>query len=405
MDKFKYKHILFLLVMVVMILSGCSFSKKEKKIIVPTKQITLNSEQEKNAKITTEPVKERLITIKITIPAQFKAISKFVDRSYAPVGGKVVDVFVEPGDIIKKGQPLILIKSDEIGQIQLAFLDEYILADSNYNQMVAQYNLSTQLYQRAKVLYKEGISSREEYEIASAQLLKDRANLSSLMSKKSALIKVYSERIALYGGNPSSITKAMRTKKIYPYITISSNKNGVVTMRNVNTGEVVEKNKELFNVADLSYIWLVGYAFEKDVPLLRIGQKVTGILEGKQGDNVKGELFYIASVLDENTKSLEVIAKLPNKDNRLKPNTYAEMVVDVGELSALTVPNSALQKYGDYNFAYVRVKPQVYEERKVELGQQNETYSEVKSGLKNGEMVVVEGGYSLLGEFIKLHKE
>ena len=62
-------------------------------------------------------------------------------------------------------------------------------------------------------------------------------------------------------------------------------------------------------------------------------------------------------------------------------------------------------KYGDYNFAYVEVAPHVYEERKVKIGQSNETYSQIKSGLKLGEKVVTNGGFALLGESIKMAEE
>lgn len=391
-----------ILFFVIMTFTGCRLSHKNEIESGKNKQITLDSEQELNANIQAEALENRTIQLKITIPAQFKAISKYLDLIYAPISGKVTKIYVEPGDIVRKGDPLIDIKSDEIGQIQLSFLDEYIVVDSNVKQMTAQYNLSKQTYKRESILYQDGISSRAEYEVAYAQLLKDQANLNSLRTQRSTLIKVYSQRVALYGGNETTITRAIRTKRIYPYITLFTTKNGVVLNRKVNPGEVIPKDKELFNVADLSSIWLVGYAFEKDAPLLKIGQKVTGVLEEHQAKNVHGELYYVASILDEERKTLEVIANIPNPNNEIKPNMYAEMIVDVGKMNVLAVPNTALQKYGDYTFAYVKVKPHTYEERKVEIGQHNEKYSEVKSGLKNGEIIVTNGAYSLLGEFIKI---
>lgn len=396
---------ILLIIMVAVSFSGCGFHKAEQENPLKNKQITLDSEQEKNAQIETEVLGEQLLQLKITIPAQFKAMNKFLDRIYAPIDGKVVDVFVEPGSIVKVGQALIRIKSDAIGQIQLNFLDEYIGVDSNVKQMVAQYNLSVSSYKRENTLYHEGISSRAEYEVARAQMLKDKANLDSLKIQRTALVQVYAQRVALYGGDESTIRSAIATRRIYPYITLRSNKNGVVLDRKVNPGEIINQNKELFNVADLTTIWLVGYAFEKDAALLKIGQNAVGILEENNGQTVDGKLSYVASMLDPERKTLEVIADIPNKDFSIKPNMYAEMVVDTGTVEALAVPNTALQKYGDYNFAYVEVKPHVYEERKVVIGQHNDKYSEVKSGLAVGEKVVSHGGFSLLGESIKMTEE
>lgn len=396
---------ILLILLVAVSFSGCGFHKSNNEDLSKPKQITLDAEQEKNANIKTETLQEKVLQLKITIPAQFKAMNKFLDRIYAPIDGKVTKVFVEPGAIVKIGQPLIEIKSDAIGQIQLDFLSGYIDAVSNINQMTAQYNLSVSTYRRENTLYHEGISSRAEYEVARAQMLKDKANLDSLKIQRRALIQVYSQRVALYGGDSSTINRAIATQKIYPYITMRANKNGVVLDRKVNPGEVIDQNKELFNVADLSTIWLVGYAFEKDATLLKIGQDVQGVLEESKWDVVKGKLSYVASILDTTTKTLEVRADIENKDFLIKPNMYAEMIVDVGDINALAVPNTALQKYGDYNFAYVEVKPHVYEERKVEVGQHNDKYSEVKAGLKKGEVVVSNGGFELLGESIKMREE
>lgn len=402
--RFKLLNILLILFVAVGI-SGCGFKKDGQDLSNGPKHIILNAEQEKNAKIKTEVIEERDIPLTIIIPAQFKAMTKFLDRIYAPIDGKVTQVFVLPGDTVKKGQALIDIKSDEIGQMQLQFLDEYIQIDSNAKQMVAQYNLSTQNYRRENILYHEGISSRAEYEVARAQMQKDKANLDSLKIQKNALARVYAQRVALYGGDEGIIRRVIATKRIYPFVTLRANKTGVVLDRKVNPGEIINQNKELFNVADLSTIWLVGYAFEKDATLLKIGQDVFGTLEETHGKVVKGKLSYVASILDTESKTLEVHADIPNEDFFIKPNMYAEMNVHVGTLNALAVPNSALQKYGDYVFAYVKVKPNTYEERKVLVGNHNESYTEVKSGLKLGDVVVSNGGFSLLGESIKQREE
>lgn len=396
---------IFLILCVCGSFAGCNFRKDKIAQVSGHKHIILDEEQERNAKIETEVLQNRAIQLRITIPAQFKAVNMFLDRIYAPINGKVVKVLVNIGDIVKIGQALIVIKSDAIGQIQLEFLDAYIIVDSEIKQMTAQYNLSMQAYKRENILYHEGISSRAEYQVAYAQMLKDKAYLDSLKVKKNAIIKVYAQRVSLYGGNENTILSAAATKRIYPYITLRASKHGVVLTRNANQGEIIEQNRELFNIADLSTIWLVGYAFEKDAPFLKVGQEVTGVFEEEKDKVVKGKLYYVASMLDPERKTLEVIADIPNKDYFIKPNMYSEMIVDIGTVSALAVPNTALQKYGDYTFAYVKVAPHTYEERKIEIGQQNNKYSEVKSGLNLSEEIVSNGGFSLLGESIKMREE
>lgn len=375
-------------------LTGCGSKKNE---VSHNKRLVLTEAQEKNAKIQTAPLSVMDIELQITIPAQFKARNQSIERIYSPIDGKITNVYVEPGTILKIGQPIVQIKSDAISQIQLEFLEKILDIDASVNELRAQYNLSLQNYNREKTLYNEKISSRAEYESANAQLKKDKANLEALNIKRSSLINVYRQRLAVYGG---TIDNVLKTKQIYPYITIKATKNGVLLERKVNPGEIVEQNRELFNLADLKTIWLVGYAFEKDSPYLHLGEAVTGTIE-ESSTTINGVLSYVSPILDNTTKTLEVRADIPNTNFKIKPNMYAEMFVNTGTARVLAIPTDAVEKFGDYNFAYVKVAPHTYEERKVETGKKNDQYTEILSGVKAGEEVVTTGSFELLGESIK----
>lgn len=385
---------LFIIFSLALFLTGCSSKNND---TAHNKRIILTEAQEKNAKIQTSPLSVMDIELQITIPAQFKARNQSIERIYSPIDGKITNVFVEPGAILKVGQPIVQIKSDAISQIQLEFLEKILDIDANINELRAQYNLSLQNYNRERTLYNEKISSRADYEAANAQLRKDKANLDALSIKRSSLINVYRQRLAVYGG---TIDNVIKTKQIYPYITIKATKNGVLLERKVNPGEIVEQNRELFNLADLKTIWLVGYAFEKDSPYLHLGEAVTGTIE-ESTETINGVLSYVSPILDNTTKTLEVRADIPNKNFKIKPNMYAEMYVNTGIAHVLAIPTDAVEKFGDYNFAYVKIAPHTYEERKVETGKKNDQYTEVLSGIKAGEKVVTRGSFELLGESIK----
>lgn len=386
---------LFIIFCIALTLTGCGTKQDEQQ---HNKRLVLTEAQEKNAKIQTSPLSMMDIELQITIPAQFKARNQSIERIYSPIDGKITNVFVEPGTVLKIGQPIVQIKSDEISQIQLEFLEKILDIDANTNELRAQYNLSLQNYNRERTLYNEKISSRADYEAANAQLRKDKANLDALNIKRNSLINVYRQRLAVYGG---SIDNVLKTRQIYPYVTIKATKNGVLLERKVNPGEIVEKNRELFNLADLKTIWLVGYAFEKDSPYLHLGEAVTGTIEERNGASINGVLSYVSPILDSTTKTLEVRADIPNKDFKIKPNMYAEMFVNTGVAHVLAIPTDAVEKFGDYNFAYVKIAPHTYEERKVETGKKNDQYTEVISGVKAGEEVVTRGSFELLGESIK----
>lgn len=403
---------ILLLCLFITSLSGC---KPKNDTVTPKDvvQVSLSEEQEKNAEIKTDFVKMRDLDLQITIPAQFKAMYQALDRIYTPVEGKVTKVYVEYGEIIKKGQPLIEIKSDSIGQIQLELLDKIIVTDADIKQAQAQYQLSVQNFKREDMLFKDKITSRADYEAAKAQLTKDKAYYDSLNVQKNTLINVFQQRLSLYGADGGAVRRVISSRQIYPYITLRANKNGIVLDRKVNPGELVDANKELFNIADLSKIWLVGYAFEKDALYLKNGENVsayleepkTGSMAQSNATQIKGKLSYVSSILDPDAKTLEVRADIDNKEFLIKPNMYAQMFVDIGKSSRLTVPNGALEHYGDCTLAFVKVKDHLYEQRKVVVGNKNEHYSEVISGLKDGEEVVYSGAFSVLGEILKQNEK
>lgn len=399
---------LLLLCVITSTLSGCK-SKYTKVNPKDAIQVTLSEEQEKNAELKTDFAKLRDLELQITIPAQFKAMHQALDKIYTPVDGKVTKVFVEYGDVVKKGQPLIEIKSDFIGQIELELLDKIIVMDADIKQAFAQYELSTQNFKREEMLFKDKITSRADYEAAKAQMTKDKAYYDSLKIQRTTLINVFQQRLSLYGADSGVVNHVISSKKIYPYITLRANKSGIVLDRKINPGELLDANKELFNIADLSKIWLVGYAFEKDAIYLKNGESVYAFLEEPKAGSraqssnteIKGKLSYVSSILDPDAKTLEVRADIDNKELFIKPNMYAQMFVNIGKSQRLTVPNGALEHYGDYTLAFVKINDHTYEERKVEIGHKNEQYTEVLSGLKEGEEVVSNGAFSVLGEILK----
>lgn len=380
-------------------LSGCGRQPKQE----PNNQVFLTNAQEENAKIKTDVAKEQLINLEIKIPAQFKARNITMDTIYAPFDGKVIKIFVEPGAVLKVGQPVAQIKSDDLGQIQLEFIEKILAIDADIAQAKAQYDLANQTYKREKTLFMEKISSRAEYEVALADMKKAQAQINSLNTKKNSLIRIYQQRLNVFG-SAGSINTMLRTKQISPIVTLTANKNGILLERKINESEFVQKDRDLFSLADLSTIWLVGYAFEKDAPLIKVGQKVWAMVGDKNDRKVDGVLSFESPILDNETKTLEVRADIQNKDHYLKPNMYAEMYVNIGKNNVLAVKNSAIEKYGDYSFVFVKTAPNTYEERKVALGKNDNTYTEIKSGIKDGEEVVIEGSFQVLGEFIKLHE-
>lgn len=365
--------------------------------------VVLTEAQEKSASLKTSIAQIKPIEILISIPAEFKTISTLASKIYAPADGKVEKVFVEQGQFVKKGQVLATIQSDFIGQIQSEFLQNIIQIDSDIKISTSQMNVVKNAYNRENILLKEKVTSVADFESARSAYEKERANLNALYSKRSATISVYKQRLALYGGDESTVGRVLSSRKIYPYIMPRANKSGILLTRFINPEEFIFANKEMFEVADLSKIWLVGNVFDADISKIKIGEQIFAEIEGIK--KISGTIVYVAPQVDLKTRALEVRAEIDNPDGIIKPNMFAQMIINTGDFHTLVVPRNAIQKFGDVNLVFVKTKEYTYVEKQVEVGEKTDVGAEILSGIKEGDEVVTDGSFYVLGQNIKQIEE
>jgi multidrug efflux pump subunit AcrA (membrane-fusion protein) len=114
-----------------------------------------------------------------------------------------------------------------------------------------------------------------------------------------------------------------------------------------------------------------------------------------------GNVNFISSMLNPQTRTMDVQAEVTNPQLSLKPNMFARMSILIGKHSVLAVPLSAVEQIGDFNFVFVEISPKVFEPRRVTLGQQNEQFAEVLNGVKEGEQIAYQGTMGLKGIALK----
>jgi len=315
----------------------------------------------------------------------------------------VTTVFVKLGQRVKRGQTLALIKSDAIGQLQSDLLQATLQNNADIKQAQVQLNFSQAGYKREQKLFNDRISAKTDLEAARTQYEKDKANLEALYSKLKSTIIVAEQRSSLSGVSLGLADQVVRTRQIYPYVIVSAPRDGIVISRTVNNGELADPSKELFTLADLRRVWLVGDTYEQDINKVHIGQSVKLTFDSLPNQDFFGRINYVANVLDPQTRTLTIRADVPNPGLTLKPDMFARLKMLVENRSLLSVPKSAIQRNGDYNFAYVKVQEHRYEERRVEVGVDNGQSIEITKGLKPGENVVSQGTLALQGAALKLN--
>jgi membrane fusion protein, copper/silver efflux system len=182
---------------------------------------------------------------------------------------------------------------------------------------------------------------------------------------------------------------------------VVSNTSGTVTARRVNTGDHVSQGTVLFEIADLSKVWIMFDAYESDLQFLHIGENISFKLQSLPGIDFRGNIVFIDPVIDPVTRVAKVRVETGNQSGKLKPEMFATGIVTstLPEYrNNVVIPKSAVLWTGTRSIVYVKQpgsEEPVFKIREVELGPMlGESYV-IINGLSEGEEVVTSGTFSV----------
>lgn len=176
--------------------------------------------------------------------------------------------------------------------------------------------------------------------------------------------------------------------------------NGVVLQKPGVRGMRFMPGEILFEIADLSSVWVLADIPEQDVALVYLGQDATLKIVAYPGRVFSGKVVFLYPTLDASTRTVKARIELPNPDRLLKPAMFADVELKAGHASdkVLAVPESAVLDSGARQVVLVRRGEGLFEPRKVELGMRADGYIEVTQGLQAGEQVVVRANFLIDAE-------
>jgi Cu(I)/Ag(I) efflux system membrane fusion protein len=184
-------------------------------------------------------------------------------------------------------------------------------------------------------------------------------------------------------------------------VAVVSNSNGIVTARRVNTGDYVSQGTVLFDVADLSKVWIMFDAYESDLQFLREGEKISFTLQALPGENYSSNIVFVDPVIDPVTRVAKVRVETGNQSGKLKPEMFATGIVSStldGFQNNIVIPRSAVLWTGKRSIVYVKqpgTDEPVFKIREIGLGPMlGESYI-VTDGLSVGEEIVTSGTFSV----------
>jgi len=321
---------------------------------------------------------ERELSPSLELPAEIVPIA---DR-YATVGprvsGRVVEVKVNVGDMVKRGDPLVVLESEAVGRARADLIAANARAD-----------VARRTAERQRRLLDDKVTSKRAVEEAEGAL-----------SVADADVQAAKTRLRTFGLPTSVSTKGNPAR-----VVLTSPLSGTVVARSVHVGIWVEPSDTLVEVVDLSELWVLASVYENEMRNVEEGQPVHVEVRAYPGEVFKGAIDRVDPRLDEKNRSAQVRVVLPNPEHRLRPGMFATARIQGVHGHAprrlLVVPWASVQQVDGHPAVFVKVEDGVFELRRIHTGERAGELVEILNGLAAGDEVVAEGSFLLKGQLLR----
>ncbi len=310
-------------------------------------------------------------------------------RLLAP--GRVEQVYVRVGDRVQQGQPLLAYDNVDVGEL----VGQYLGAAASVERAAAEADVAKRAVERAAKLIEVGGLARAEYERRDAEYKRALAEVATARAAMSNIERKL-QRFGLEANDLTRLRASSGDAAWWSRTVVRAPFSGVVTAADVAPGEAVDTTRELFTVADLSTVWVIGDVYQKDIASVRRGQEARITTESYPGATFTGPITYVSDVLDPTTRTAKVRCEVPNRDGRLKLQMFVTIQVPTTTTrDALVVPAAAIQDIDNATVVFVQTSDQTFEKRVVETGAGAGGWVPVQAGLKPGDRVVTDGAFML----------
>jgi len=337
------------------------------------------------------PVKTR-VESRISVPGVLSLNLNRTAHISSFVGGKVVSLSVDLGMPVRKGQVLLTINSPEFARAQADFL-----------QARARFLLSSQEYDRAKMLLEEQAIEQKEYLRREAEHEQSATRYGALGSALHSYGITHAQIDALIGKCERLDQETYKCDIADPRLNVLSPISGTVIERDVVLGEHVDPEKVLFAVSDLATLWAELDAYENNLPLIQPDSTIAITSSLYPERLFSGKITMISDLVDPKLRTIKVRAEIDNSDKQLKPNMYIQGLIENHSMTedSLMLPEAAIQNLEGQKVVFLRTQEHTFAAHPVTVGRKIAGNRIILEGLNGDEDVVVDGAFTLKTELGK----
>ncbi len=295
--------------------------------------------------------------------------------------GVIADIRVDVGDRVEEGQVLAIINSVDVAQAKSAYLSK-----------IAELEARTTVFEREQKLVNENIAARRDFQDAQAAL-----KLAELEVRRTH------QQLINLGFTESEVAEIAAEQSSSSDLYVRAPFAGTVVERTAVLGEAADSEGSIFEIADLSTMWIELAVPEEQAFQIERGGEIIASVRALPELEIPGQITWISPRIDERTRMVRARATVSNDRGILRHGMFTEVSAMIGGTSnSLLVPGEAVHEIDGSPFVFVRQESDLFAVRRVDVGPRTVSGTiAILAGLTETESVVTGGSFTMKTEFLK----
>ena len=354
--------------------SGSAHADEPEHAAFP-KRIRLDPKVIADAHVRTAPVTLEPLAATIDLPGELSSNPDATARVAAPIGGRIASVTFKEGQAVKKGEVLAVISVPELGKAKAAY------SATNAKAVAARTNAD-----RLQTLAEKRLAADQE-------ALSAKAEADALEAEARAA----NDQLNAFGSGTAAAGGAL--------LSLRAPISGTVTARDAVVGQPVTPDTTLATIADLSQVWFLARVFEKNLSQVATGAAAEVTLNAYPKERFQGTVEYLGKQIDPTARTLVARIGLTNRGDLLRLGLFGTARVSTkgaeSHTPVLVVPRDAITEIADKTVVFVQEPDGDYDVHEVVLGEEALGKVRIVRGLREHELVVVDGVFTLKSAVMK----
>jgi cobalt-zinc-cadmium efflux system membrane fusion protein len=329
------------------------------------------------SEVKVEPVEDRDFPVEKEAVGSIDFNEDMAVQVFTPYQGRIIALFAEVGDDVKKGQTLYTIDSPDLLQAESTLIAAAGVADLDGKNLA-----------RLRDLYTTRAVSQHDVEQAASDEQTAEGNLQAAR-----------DAVRIFGKTDADIDGIVANRSADPTLVVPSPITGRITARNAAPGLFVQPANPPapYTVADIDTMWMLANVTEEDSPAFRVGQAVQVKVDAFPRRILTGKVTTIGASVDPNTRRVLVRSEIDDPLHQLRSGMFANFVINVAApMHSPGVPLDGVVREGDgTETIWVTADRRHFTRRTVKIGQQSDGYRQILDGVAAGELVATEGAIFL----------